>query len=321
MPGMQFPYPRRTSDPVTNHIPRSSPIAPRRSLKALAPYLFGAIGFIWFLTWLFGSSDTAHVPAGTPEVVIVTPFDPKMSESYKSDIKENRRFYAKRHGYATFFPNTTDYDLMPNIPRSWSTVPAMRHAMTLFPHTRWVFYITNTALIMNQRHALVDAVLEPRKLEQLMLVDQPILPPDSVIKTFSHLKGERVEFVLTQDGEGLSVETFAVRNGEWAKFFLDSWYDPLYRTYNFQKAEAHALEHLVQWHGTVLAKLALVPQRIFNSYSKDVVAPAAKPDGMYQEGDFIANFHGCTRDSARVCEDEMRPLMSRWKELRDQHRL
>nr|POE54238.1 putative alpha-1,2-galactosyltransferase c8d2.17 [Quercus suber] len=281
MPGMQFPYPRRTSDPVSAYTPRNTPLGRRRSLKALAPYILGGIGIIWFLIWLFGASGATGLPAGSPEVVIVTTFDPKMSESYKTDLKENRRFYAKRHGYATFFPNTTDYDLMPNVPRSWSTIPAMRHAMTLFPHTKWLLYITHTALIMNQRDALMDSVLEPRKLEQLMLVDQPILPPNSVIKTFSHLKGDRVEFVLTQDGEGLSVETFAVRNGEWAKFFLDSWYDPLYRSYNFQKAEAHALEHLVQWHGTVLAKLALVPQRILNSYSKDVVAPAAKPDGLW----------------------------------------
>lgn len=40
-------------------------------------------------------------------------------------------------------------------------------------------------------------------------------------------------------------------------------------SYNFQKAEAHALEHIVQWHGTILAKLALVPQRVLNSYTRD----------------------------------------------------
>ena len=42
--------------------------------------------------------------------------------------------------------------------------------------------------------------------------------------------------------------------------------------------------------------------------------------GLYQEGDFIANFHGCQRDAARNCEEEMNPLMSRWRELRDQER-
>ena len=103
-----------------------------------------------------------------------------------------------------------------------------------------------------------------------MIVDKPVVPPDSVIKTFSHLRGERVDFILTQDKEGLAGGSFMVRTGEWAKYFLDAWFDPLYRSYNFQKAESHALEHIVQWHGTVLAKLALVPQRLINSYMAEL---------------------------------------------------
>jgi len=42
--------------------------------------------------------------------------------------------------------------------------------------------------------------------------------------------------------------------------------------------------------------------------------------GIYQEGDFIANFHGCARDAARTCEEEMKPLLTRWRELRDGER-
>ena len=74
-----------------------------------------------------------------------------------------------------------------------------------------------------------------------MLRDKPVVPPDSVIKTFGNLKGDRIDLVLTQDGEGLCPGSFVLKNGEWAQFFLDTWFDPLYRSYNFQKAEAHAL--------------------------------------------------------------------------------
>ena len=191
-----------------------------------------------------------------------------MPKSLQESIKENRREYASRHGYATFFPNTTDYNLMPGVPRSWSMVPGLRHAMTNWPDTPWLFYLSSTALIMDPHEALETKVLEPRKLESLMIVDKPVVPPDSVIKTFSHLRGERVDFILTQDFEGLAGGSLLIRTGEWAKFFLDAWYDPLYRSYNFQKAEGHALEHIVQWHGTILAKLALVPQRVLNSYTR-----------------------------------------------------
>jgi len=56
-----------------------------------------------------------------------------------------------------------------------------------------------------------------------------------------------------------------------------------------------------------------------NSYWTTLLISLFSP-GIYQEGDFVANFHGCARDAARNCEDEMRPLMTRWRELRDGNR-
>lgn len=79
------------------------------------------------------------------------------------------------------------------------------------------------------------------KVETLMLKNHPVVPPTSVIKTFSHLKAGQVDLIMTQDKTGLAPGSFIVRRGEWGKFFLDTWFDPLYRSYNFQKAETHAL--------------------------------------------------------------------------------
>lgn len=118
--------------------------------------------------------------------------------------------------------------------------------MTLYPHSTYVFYLTSTALIMSPSLSLEQHIMEPKRLESLMLVDKPVVPPDSVIKTFAHLKGDRIDFVLTQDHDGLAGGSMILRNGDWARFFLDAWFDPLYRSYNFQKAEGHALEHIVQ---------------------------------------------------------------------------
>ena len=276
---MQFPYPRKSSPPPPRehrHTP-STNFRRRKTLKNLATYLFTGVTVVFFLLWLFPGRSSSGVskeernskrPAGTPEVVIVTTLDPKLSPKHRENIIDNRLDYAARHGYGTFFPNTTDYDLMPGVPHSWSTIPAMRHAMTLNKHTPWVWYLSNTALIMNPTKTLQERMLDPEKLESLMIVDQPVVPPDSIIKTFSHLRPERVDLILSQDTDGLAGGSILLRTGEWAKFFLDAWYDPLYRSYNFQKAEAHALEHLIQWHSTVLAKLALVPQKTMNSYSE-----------------------------------------------------
>ena len=143
-------------------------------------------------------------------------------------------------GYGSFFPNATDYDIG-NSPRSWALVPAVRHAMTLYPYSTFFFILSPHALIMNPSLSLNSHIMAPRRIESMMLKDKPVVPPDSVIKTFSHLKADKIDLVLTQDNEGLCQGSFIIRSGEWAEFFLDTWFDPLYRSYNFQKAEGHAL--------------------------------------------------------------------------------
>jgi mannan polymerase II complex MNN11 subunit len=119
--------------------------------------------------------------------------------------------------------------------------------MTLHPTSLFFWYLDSTSLIANPSMPIHTNLLTPAKLEKLMIVGEPVVPPDSVIRTFGNLKGDRIDIALTQDKEGLSVNSFVVRNGEWAKYFLDAWFDPIYRSYNFQKAEAHALEHVVQY--------------------------------------------------------------------------
>jgi mannan polymerase II complex MNN11 subunit len=129
---------------------------------------------------------------------------------------------------------------------TWARVPAMRHAMTLYPGSTFFWYIDHSALIMNPTIPIHTSLLTSAKLESTMITNAPVVPPDSVIKTFSNLKGDRIDFILAQDKDGLAPSSFVIRNGEWAKYFLDVWFDPIYRSYNFQKAEFHALEHIVQ---------------------------------------------------------------------------
>jgi len=118
--------------------------------------------------------------------------------------------------------------------------------MTTHPTSTWFWYLDSTSLIANPSLP-ITALLTPQKLESLMIANEPVVPPDSVIKTFGNLKGDRIDFVISQDKEGLSVQSFVVRRGEWAKYFLDAWFDPIYRSYNFQRADVHALEHIVQY--------------------------------------------------------------------------
>jgi len=57
-------------------------------------------------------------------------------------------------------------------------------------------------------------------------------------------------------------------------------------------------EHIVQWHPTILVKLALIPQKAINSYP---TLPGQ--EGSYTEGDFVVHFQGCEAPE-RSCERE-----------------
>lgn len=252
--------PRKTSHPPP-YAPRQSRSAPLRirRIQLIALLALGTLGCLWYFARAF-TWWSRRPPIGTPEVVIVTALDYSLHKAdYIEKIKENRRQYARLHGtatmagprahptrlthalgYKTFFAITSEYDLA-GAPKSWTRIPAVRHAMAQNPHSTYFFQLDQHALIMNPSFTINSHVMARSRLESLMLKDIPVVPPDSVIKTFSHLRGDRVDLVLTQDAEGLSQDSFIIRQGDWAHFFLDAWFDPLYRQYNFQKAEVHAL--------------------------------------------------------------------------------
>lgn len=309
---MHFALPPRKSSNPPPYARRSrpSPLLRRKGLQLVAICVCGALFFLFVCSRLFPSSD--RVPPGTPKVVIVTPLDRNaFSSTYIGRIVTNRESYAARHGYGTFYPDVHDYDVK-GAPSSWARVPAMRHAMSLNPHTTYFFHLDQRALIMNPTLTVEDHIMDPARLESLMLKDASVVPPDSVIKTFSHLKADHVDLVLTQDDYGLGVGSMIVRRGQWADYFLDSWFDPIYRTYNFQNAEAHALEHLVQWHPTILARLALVPQRTMNAYNTDG-AGHEDHSCLFVDGDFVVHLAGCTNGQVPNCEQELSIFYPIWE--------
>lgn len=134
----------------------------------------------------------------------------------------------------------SDYDTK-GAPQSWTKVIAMRHALTLYPDAKFVWFLDQTAFIMDFTRSLDEQLTSPAKLESLMIKDVPVIPPDSIIKTFTHLRGDDAALILSQDEAGLVTNSVVLRNGDWAKFFTEAWMDPLYQSYNFQKAERHAL--------------------------------------------------------------------------------
>lgn len=143
-------------------------------------------------------------------------------------------------GYKTVITDADQYHTA-GAPTSWSKLMAMRAALAKFPDCKFIWYLDQDSYIMNPKQSLEDLVLQSKTMESLMITGQPIVPPDSIIKTYAHLRAEHIDLILSQDKTGLVHNNIILRNGEWAKFFLETWLDPLYRSYNFQKAERHAL--------------------------------------------------------------------------------
>jgi mannan polymerase II complex MNN11 subunit len=57
----------------------------------------------------------------------------------------------------------------------------------------------------------------------------------------------------------------------------------------------------------MLGRLALVPQKIMNSYHARIMAKAAT-DGTYSDGDYIMSFGDCALPG-RSCVKEMEPFL------------
>ena len=68
----------------------------------------------------------------------------------------------------------------------------------------------------------------------------------------------------------------------------------------------------MQWHPTILTKLALIPQRTINSYTAEI-STRGGAKVTFQEDDFIARAVGCEKDAGRSCEGELELWYEKWR--------
>ncbi|KAI0147755.1 galactosyl transferase GMA12/MNN10 family-domain-containing protein [Xylariaceae sp. FL1272] len=306
---MHYAYPPRKDSHPPPFRPRRSrmPMIRRSQVKTIALFLVFVLCIIFLFSGSSKPKSGSRTITGKPPVVIVTVFDEKYANTgYSMQIKENRKQYADRHGYKLLIAQAEDYELL-GAPSSWAKVVAMRHAITKFPDCKYIWYLDQHALIMNPNLRIEEYVMSTSRLEEMVMKDHPVVPPMSIIKTFDHQRPSDVDAVVTQDKEGIATSSLIVRNGEWAKFFLDTWFDPMYRSYNFAKAERHALEHIVQWHPTVLSNLAIIPQRAINAYS------TTKEGAQFKDGDLAVTFSECSGSGEKSCAKEAEKYSQQWR--------
>src|SRR5579862_3954943 len=140
--------------------------------------------------------------------------------------------------------NSTDYGMYSPNERTWVKLAALRDAMAQYPHAEWFWYLDQAtsfplqtdgqnAIIMNPSIPLHTHYLSPASLLALPLRDVPVFPPDNTIRTPS-LRAQpisQIGLILSHGGGILHTGSIILRRGDYANFVLDSWNDPLVRSY------------------------------------------------------------------------------------------
>src|SRR5579871_1623864 len=130
--------------------------------------------------------------------------------------------------------------------------------MAMYPYTRNFWSLSSNSLIMNMNLNLEEHILQQPRLNSLMLRDHPVIPPESIIKTFKRTDANDIQFIITQDSKSVRSDSFIIRKNLdempgnrkpgktiFGMYLLDVWFDPLYRFYHFANAETSALVYLL----------------------------------------------------------------------------
>lgn len=253
----------------------------------------------------------------SPETVIVTLID---FENYELEtlvsVVQNRVDYAQKHDYGVYIRWAQEFIPLlanQNLENSGSFCKTliMRAALHAFPNAKRFVFIEDTSLIADFKLSVEDNLLNPKILDVALLRDTPI-SPNSIIKTYNNLDLSGVSIVIPHSKENkILTSTFVVSNDIYSKAFLEYISDPLIKDFEWENLD-HCIGHVLQWHPTLLAKTAIVHQKLFSSEYDETHLKSEEVDTThYTEGDFVANFPNCKRD--KTCNKDITSLYNKLK--------
>lgn len=245
-----------------------------------------------------------------PKIVLVTAVDfDKYSVTSLAAIVQNRVNYAHEHNYGLYvrwyqeFATTMNsINFLTTKERAkWARLFCMRAAMFAFPEAEWFWYLDQDALIMNQEVKLEQYLLSKEALQSAILREQPVIPPNGLIKTYKNLQPENIKLIFTQSDNKIETNSFIVKNDNIGRAMIEIWHDRLYLNYNnFPYGPDSAITHILQWHPYLLSKTAIIPARTINSLYANQVNEGANGDHThYFLGDLVAQWSTC---SGKLCE-------------------
>ncbi|KAJ6104324.1 hypothetical protein N7523_010644 [Penicillium sp. IBT 18751x] len=130
----------------------------------------------------------------------------------KEMFYENRKTYTEKQGFDFMGANMTSYNLSRGAPIYWKNIPVLKEAFARHPDAQW------------------------EGLARNILLDHKVHGAGGGMSSFStpaSYKHDDISFIISQDSEGLNVGSFLMRRGDWSKWLLDLWTDPLYISQNW----------------------------------------------------------------------------------------
>ncbi|WBW73817.1 alpha-1,2-galactosyltransferase Gmh1 [Schizosaccharomyces osmophilus] len=212
-------------------------------------------------------------------------FDPSIMD----DVFANRLRYVKEHNYNFEFVNFTGI----NMPAVWGKMPSVIQMMEKYPNAKWIWWLDQDALIMNNNQSLQNLFLSTEKLKSSLLTDQPlwsqIITQDKrrTPSIYSDEMIENIEYLISEDHNGVNAGSFLVKNTETMALFMDLLTEPTLVDYKVVRHEQDLIGLMIHRHPQLAAKFGILPQRYLNAY------PHAPPEMEYHPGDLLVHFAGC----------------------------
>ncbi|KAJ3090750.1 alpha-1,6-mannosyltransferase [Quaeritorhiza haematococci] len=241
-------------------------------------------------------SSSSKQPLPSIAVVMISHEDvedpsPSAHSTLYMQSVQNKRYYAKLHGYAFIMDTIIDFDRSPY----WSKMITLHAAMHSMPWIKWFWWIDLDTLILQPQISLEELILN---------------------KYDKHPRG--IEFIIPVDCQGpgnLNAGSFLLRNSRWAARFMRTVYEPSWAALNWNNPEQDTMKHFVMTdYAGYGSKTAIIPMRVFDSFPANT--PYCNPKGYdhFREGDFVIHFAGAARRG--TLEKEWSQF---WDELKLRH--
>ncbi|CAI1837105.1 hypothetical protein SEUBUCD646_0B03590 [Saccharomyces eubayanus] len=222
---------------------------------------------------------------------------------------ENKKAYAKRHGYGlTIKDLTTSKRYSHEYREGWQKVDILRQTLREFPNAEWLWWLDLDTMIMEPSKSLEEHIFD--RLDTLADRELKSFNPLDLTTDIPYVNyAEDLEFLITQDCGGFNLGSFLIKNSEWSKLLLDMWWDPvLYEQKHmvWEHREQDALEALYESEPWIRSRIGFLPLRTINAFPPGACSEYSGDSRYFyteKEHDFVVNMAGC--NFGRDCWGEM----------------